>query len=161
MIDFFNENDERAISEIMIDNFLMESENIKSIPDAIENVVKIIERKGYKVKYASPGYVDSRFKGDRNKDGILNGKFVTSGRIIFEKDYKFATTPEGWKWKVLENGNKALYVHQVSKHSDGNTEKELRDWYNTYMKGIKNWANSLPKMGESDEVKKEDENFKS
>lgn len=136
------------------------SDNIQSIPDKIEPAVKKLENKGYRVKYASPGHSNTHFSNDQNKDGVINGKLVGTGRIIFEKDYHFENSPEGWSWKVLSNGFKALYVKPLSYNPDsGKSAKEaFLEWQSKYMSELNKWIEQLPHMG-SDKDGKPDENF--
>ena len=162
---------ERTVDMINTDNivdnmfleFFGESSNggDDKVPDKIEPVVKTIESKGYQVKYASPGYHHTRFDNDRNKDGVINDKLVTTGRIIFSRNYKFKNTPEGWEWKVLENGVKALYVKKYTYNEKMGTEKQaFEKWQNRYLNSIKTWAAELPHVSTSDSADtKPDENF--
>lgn len=132
------------------------------IPDKIEPIINEIESKGYKVKYSSPGYSNTRFSNDRDKNGVINAKMVTTGRVIFSRDYKFTTTPKGWEWKVLKNGSKALYVKPYTYNEKMGTEKEaFQKWQKVYMDSLKEWAVKLPQCGTSDDTEHEpDENFK-
>ena len=131
--------------------YLMEAEakkvNTNNIPDEIEPIVKKLEAKGYDVKYASPGYIDGHFKNDANKDGVVNGKMVSTGRVIFARNYRFQTTPDGWGWKALHNGFKALYVKPRSNDYDDNTDYNVIEWHNKCIKSLREWADNLPKMG--------------
>ena len=140
------------------------------IPDDIRAVVDILQQKGYRVDKASPGYSDTRFKNDRNKDGIINGKMVSTAKVTFEKDYKFPNTPKGWYWKVLpSNGFKALYVKPYTYDPKGkNADDAIEKWRNFYIKSLKEWAEGLPTMGNENVDKflnknpeEEDRNFKS
>lgn len=135
-------------------------ENDNNIPDEIEPIVKIIEDKGYDVKYASPGYVDGHFKGDRNKDGVVNGKMVSTGRVIFARNYRFGKTPEGWGWKALHNGFKALYVKPHSENPDIPNEANVIKWHNDCLRNLRKWAEELPEMGTlKDSDLEEDKHF--
>lgn len=154
-------NDDMDCVEDLMYEFFGESSNggDKRIPDLIEPVVHQIESKGYKVKYASPGHANTRFDNDRNKDGVINSKIVTTGRIIFERDYKFKSTPQGWEWKVLENGSKALYVKPYTYNEKiGSPEEAFEKWQTFYMDSIKDWAVKLPQIGTKDDSAP-DENF--
>ena len=97
-------------------------ENDSNIPDEIEGYVTRLKIKGYNVEYASPGYAKTRFDNDQNKDGIINGKMVSTGRIIFSKNYHFDKTPEGWTWKILHNGAKGLYVKPFNYDYNSNSD---------------------------------------
>lgn len=145
-------NTDNIVEDMMME-FFGESSNggNDDVPDKIEPVVQMIESKGYQVKYASPGYSHTRFDNDRNKDGVINNKLVTTGRIIFSRNYEFKTTPDGWEWKVLDNGAKALYVKQYTYNKKmGNETEAFEKWQNHYMASIKKWAANLPNVGTSD-----------
>lgn len=129
------------------------------IPDLIEPIVKQLESKGYQVKYASPGHTNTRFDNDQNKDGVINAKMRSTARIIFSRDYRFKTTPQGWEWKVLENGSKALYVKPYTYNEKmGSKEEAFKKWQTFYIDNMKSWVTDLPKAG-SDAKSKPDVNF--
>ena len=119
------------------------------IPDQIEGAVSILEGKGYKVKYSSPGYTNTKFNNDKNKDGVVNNKLTSTGRIIFSRDYKFTSTPKGWEWRALQNGVKALYVKPITYNLDKepDTEKAFQKWKGQYMEALNKWATALPQCG--------------
>ena len=126
-------------------------------PDPIKHIVLDLEGKGYRVKYSSPGYMDSHFKRDKNNDGVINGKTASSARIVFSKNYRFNTTPKYWEWKVMDNGFKALYVKPMSENDDPN---QLSKWKEKYMQSLETWVKNLPMAGAAkDEESKPDENF--
>lgn len=131
------------------------------VPDEIEAIVNTLENKGYQVKYASPGYKNTRFNNDRDKNGVVNGKFVGTARVIFSRKYNFPNTPKGWTWKVLQNDVKALYVKPFTYNEDkGNESKEFDRWHKNYMDALREWAAALPIAGKLDSEKTEpDENF--
>ena len=127
-------------------------------PDPIKHIVLDLEGKGYRVKYSSPGYMDSHFKRDKNNDGVINGKTASSARIVFSKNYRFNTTPKYWEWKVMENGFKALYVKPMSETDDPN---QMSKWKEKYMQSLETWVKNLPMAGsaDKDDDAKPDENF--
>ena len=130
------------------------------IPDVIEPAIKILESKGYKVKYASPGYVNTRFDNDRNKDGVINGKHQTTGRIVFSRNYNFPNTPDKWTWKVLNNNSKALYVKPYSyTGAEGKEDEAFIKWQTAYIDSLTTWAKALPNAGEDKKDTAPDENF--
>lgn len=131
---------------------------IKKVPDKIEEVVKILERKGYKVKYSSPGYSNSSFKNDRNKDGIISGKFVSTAKLIFDEDYTFHSLPKKWEFKYVDDGNKALYVKPLTYNKDkGSPKEEYNKWRESYMYELKKWVNELPYKDKIDKDEKVEE----
>ena len=135
--------------------FMYLESNDPDINDAIEPIVKRLEAKGYKVKYASPGYDNTRFSNDRDKDGVVNGKMVGTAKIIFEKNYKFKTTPDGWEWKILpSNGFKALYVapYSFNKKKYKSEEEARKQWREFYLSNIKTWVTQLPEQGSDEEA---------
>lgn len=128
------------------------------IPDLIEPIVKILEDKGYMVKYSSPGHLNTNFKNDLNNDKVVNGKFNSTARVIFKDDYEFQTTPQGWVWKVLSNGDKALYVkpYSYNEESQGtNKESIFSKWQVFYLGNLKEWAENLPEKGKATKEEKE------
>jgi len=142
-----------SMLDAMIYNLFGESseEGDPKVPDLIESAVKILEDKGYDVKYASPGYVDTRFSNDRDKDGVINGKHATTGRIIFARDYSFNETPKFWEWKVLSNKSKALYVKPYSYNGpQGKEDENFKKWQAAYIDSVASWAKGLPKVGEKE-----------
>jgi hypothetical protein len=153
-----------SLTDKLFESFFGESSagGDERIPDKIEPIVHAIESKGYKVKYASPGYTNTRFDNDRNKDGVINAKMVTTGRIIFSRNYKFPKTPKGWEWKVLENGSKALYVKPFTYNEKMGSKKEaFQKWQKFYIDSITEWSAELPECGTVDETPhEEDNNFK-
>lgn len=136
-----------------------ESDNDTDIPDLIEPIVKELESKGYQVKYASPGHINTRFNNDRNKDGVINSKMTSTARVIFSRDYRFKATPQGWEWRILHNNSKALYVKPYTFNEKmGNAEEAFKKWQTFYITNLKTWAAELPKVG-SDAKTSPDTNF--
>lgn len=150
-----------SLAEKFYSMYLERDDNDDLIPDKIENAVKILNSKGYKVKFSSPGYNNTNFKNDKNDDNITYGKFVSTARVIFARDYHFNNTPQGWKWKVLENGAKALYVNPKSFDYKNGKSAEFEKWRDSYIRSLESWAQLLPEAGSDAEPKKEDEHFKS
>ena len=150
MYEFFGETTPKSDADILFEKYFGEaskSEDIECVPDKIEPMVKKLENKKYRVKYASPGHANTKFDNDKNKDGVINGKMVSTGRIIFERDYHFDGTPEGWEWKTLSNGFKALYVKPFSYNgSDGKENEAFHKWQNDYLSNLNKWIESLPMM---------------
>lgn len=138
--------------------FMMEGDD-PEVNDVIEPIVKKLESKGYNVKYSSPGYDNTRFSNDRDKDGIINGKLVSTAKIVFGRNYRFETTPQGWEWKVLASGDKALYVKALTYNKKQGTEKEaFEKWQQYYLSTIRDWVVKLPKAG-TDNDQAPDTNF--
>lgn len=132
----------------------------KDVPDLIEPIIDQLEKKGYQVKYSSPGYPDSTFKNDRDKDGVVNSKLTSTARVIFSRNYKFSKTPQGWEWKILHNGTKALYVKPYTYNEKWGTGKTAqKKWQIYYIDSLKTWVASLPNVGEEDKNSEPDENF--
>lgn len=150
MYEFFGETTPKSDADILFEKYFGEaskSEDIECVPDKIEPMVKKLENKKYRVKYASPGHANTKFDNDKNKDGVINGKMVSTGRIIFERDYHFDGTPDGWEWKTLSNGFKALYVKPFSYNgNDGKENEAFHKWQNDYLSNLNKWIESLPMM---------------
>ena len=146
------ENVMMDLNEIYFEEKVSDS---NKIPDDIESAIDTLEEKGYDVKYSSAGYSNTRFDNDRNKDGVINDKLVSTARVIFSRDYSFKTTPEGWEWRVLDNGSKALYVKPFTYNDKYGSEREaFEKWRRSYLQNLRSWANDLPNVSED---KKEEE----
>lgn len=131
-----------------------------NVNDEIEPVVKALEKKGYNVKYSSPGYDETRFDNDRNDDGVINSKLVSTARIIFDSNHNFKVTPQCWEWKILKNGSKALYVKPYSYNPKAGTKKEaFIKWKERYMANLRSWVVDLPKAGTETKSAPADTNF--
>lgn len=142
--------DTNYIVNDMISKYFGESsnDNIKCVSDDIEDCVKMLENKDYRVKYASPGHDNTKFSNDANKDGVINNKLVSTARVIFNKDYGFDTTPKGWEWKILSNGSKALYVRPFTYNKKyGSQSEAFNKWKIFYIGSLRDWIKNLPMMG--------------
>lgn len=150
MYEFFGDTEPKSDADILFEKFFGEAsmnDDVKSVPDDIEPMVKKLENKNYRVKYASPGHENTTFDNDKNGDGIVNGKLVSTGRIIFERDYHFEGTPKGWEWKVLSNGFKALYVKPFTYNKDdGSADAAFSKWKSDYLRNLEDWIDDLPMM---------------
>lgn len=150
MYEFFGDTTPKSDADILFEKYFSEaskSEDIKCVPDKIEPMVKKLENKKYRVKYASPGHSNTIFDNDKNKDGVVTGKLVSTGRIIFERDYHFDGTPDGWQWKRLDNGFRALYVKPFTySETDGHEKEAFRKWQDSYLASLNKWIESLPMM---------------
>lgn len=130
------------------------------IPDSIEPTIKILEGKGYQVKYSSPGWGNTKFKNDKDNDNVVNGKFVSTARIIFSRNYDFPNTPDHWEWRGLDNGAKALYAKPITYQKEKGTEsEEFQNWKKKYLGTLHTWAKNLPEAGKEKKESKPDENF--
>jgi hypothetical protein len=79
---------------------------------------------------------------------------VSTARIIFSRDYKFNKTPQGWEWKVLENGVHALYAKPYTYNEKmGSPEKAFKSWQVFYMSNLRDWIEKLPHAGDADKDK--------
>lgn len=151
-----------SMVEYMMEQFFLESSKNgdTKVPDGIENVVNILESKGYQVKYASPGHMNTTFQNDRNRDKVVNGKLTTTARVVFSRNYNFPNTPKWWEWKALHNGVKALYVKPYTFNGTEGTEKEeFSRWKDNYLNTLETWAKALPKASDDDAKTKADKHF--
>ena len=117
----------------------------------IEPIVNMLNKKGYKVKYASPGHPGIRKKGDRDKDGVYYGKFYSDARIMFDSEYHFPPAPEGWHWRVVDN---CSYLDVTPVDPKDKSQSDPNKWKDNYMKSLKDYVDSLP--DEKDSTSEED-----
>jgi len=142
-----------------VDNFFRvlfeNTPDILKTPDRLKTIVETLEQKGYYVKYSSPGYNDTTFKSDRNDDQIVNGQFISTARIIFAGDYDFKSTPEGWVWKRLNEGNIGLYSKPKYFNKNTNPHDDPKTKYKQYidecLKELQYWVDELPANDTNDD----------
>lgn len=117
------------------------SESSVKTPIEMSKIVDKLDSKGYKVKYASPGHLNTRFKNDRNKDLIINGKLTSTARVIFKNIEKKIEPPYLWEFKVLD-GCTGLYVkpYSYSEEYQGSPEEAFKKWQEEYMNSLDQWA---------------------
>jgi hypothetical protein len=110
-------------------------------PDEMKRIVEHLESKGYKVKYASPGHLNTKFKNDRNGDRISNSKMVSTARIIFKNPELKIEPPYLWELKIMDDCT-GLYVkpYTYNEASQGSKDEAFIKWKENYMKSLDEWA---------------------
>lgn len=121
----------------------------------IAPIVETFNKKGYKVKYASPGHKHLRKKEDQEPDGVFKGKLYSDARVVFEEKYSFPKAPKYWTWKDVDNCSYLDIVEEDYKESDGTPDEVFSKWKSAYMDSLKEFANNLKENGSSceEEVK--------
>ena len=112
----------------------------RNIAAEIKPIVEIFNKKGYKVKYASPGYVDERKKNDRDKDGVYYGKTYSTARIMFDGPYTLPTPPEGWHVREVDG---YTYLDVNPKNADKPSDKELQEIHDETLASLQKFAEDL------------------
>ena len=137
-------NDNKA--EVKKESVYYSEASKKDISIEMKDIVDVLNKKGYKTKYSSPGYINERFKRDGYRNGILNGDLYTSARVVFIKDYKIGAPP-GWKTNHFKDEHDGMGIYPVPqnyKYKDGEPNDAFEDWKENYMATLKEWVNNLP-----------------
>lgn len=112
----------------------------RNISEEIKPIVDIFNKKGYKVKYASPGYVDERKKNDRDKDGVYYGKTYSTARIMFDGPYTLPTPPEGWHIREVDG---CTYLDVNPKNVDKPDREDLQEIHDELLASLQKFAEDL------------------
>lgn len=132
-----------------VDEYLITEE--KSMEPEIKPIVEKLNKKGYHVKYSSPGHENLRKKEDKNKDGEFYGRLYSDARIMFDDDYAFPKAPEYWRWKKVDGKD---YLDIIPKSTDdvkGNEKSEFTKWKKAYMNSLRDWVDNLPEKNSSND----------
>lgn len=115
-----------------------------NMEDEIKPLVEELERKGYQVKYASPGHRHLRKKEDREPDGVYYDKLYSDARVMFDKKYSFSETPKYWHWRDVD-GCSYLDITPLSynKDKDGSPDEAFAKWKENYMNSLKTFVKNL------------------
>lgn len=113
--------------------------------DEIAPIVKTLNEKGYKVKYANPGHLNFISKHDGKDDGVKNNKLYSDAHIQFNGSFGIKA-PTNWTFRSTKDGD---YLDVKEPVYDGNRTKsslkEARAKYKReYMASLKKWADALP-----------------
>ena len=137
------------ITSISDETYFDEAANME---DEIKPIVAEFERKGYQVKYASPGHRKLRKKEDKEPDGVFYGKLYSDARVMFDKKYDFPEAPKEWKWRLVD-GCSYLDVKERSYSDNSITPDEaFSEWKKDYMNSLKEFVKSLKPIKEEKEV---------
>lgn len=143
-----------SITDDLYENLFAES-SVKT-PIEMSKIVDKLDSKGYKVKYASPGYLNTRFKNDRDKNIIINGKLTSTARVIFKDRELKVEAPDLWEFKVLEDCT-ALYVkpYSYSEEFQGTPDEAFSKWQEEYMNSLDRWASKRDNINGKNTIKQQ------
>ena len=125
-----------------------------NIGEKMRPIISLLNTKGYRTKYSSPGYYKERRKEDRNKDGVYNGKLYTTARIMFEEPYKFPEAPKYWKFRQVD-GVDYLDVEEkwFNPENEADPDKAWSEWQDKYLDSMMKWVEALDYKTDSDNGK--------
>ena len=115
----------------------------KDMEAEIAPIVDMLEEKGYRVKYASPGHSKLCKKEDKEPDGVYKGKIYSDARIMFEEKYDFSGCPEGWHWREVDGCSYLDINEKTYDEKDGTPNEAFDKWKKSYMNSLKNWVSDL------------------
>ena len=115
-------------------------EGKRNISPEIKPIVDIFNKKGYKVKYASPGYSSERKKNDRDKDGVYYGKTYSTARVMFDGPYSLPTAPDGWHIREVDG---CTYLDVNPKSANKPSDKDLQERHDELLASLQKYAEDL------------------
>ena len=139
---------QESVSDALADLVLTEAAKME---DEIKGIVNTFNSKGYTVKYASPGHYNLRKKEDREPDGVYYSKLYTDARVMFTENFSLSKhkAPKHWKWREVE-GCDYLDADEIRyNEKDGTPNEVFKKFKSEAMTSLREFANSLPKRGES------------
>lgn len=115
----------------------------------MKGIVKVLNEKGYKVKYSCAGHPASPKKEDRDKNNVYYGKLYSTARLVFDEKFKFQDSPKGWHFNpVTEKNNPprtSLYVDEITyDDKKGSGNQAFLSWKNKYMSALRTWVSQIP-----------------
>ena len=115
----------------------------------MKGIVKILNEKGYKVKYSCGGHPASPKKEDRDRNNVYYNKLYTTARIVFDGKYKFQVAPKGWHFNPTTEKNTpprtSLYADEVTYNDKrGSGNQAFLAWKNKYMSALRTWVSQIP-----------------
>ena len=147
----FKSNDNSIIYNTVTESVNDAYEEAANMEDEIKPIVAELERKGYQVKYASPGHKKLRKKEDKEPDGVFYGKLYSDARIMFDKKYDFPEAPKEWKWRLVD-GCSYLDVNERSYSDNSITPDEaFNEWKKDYMNSLREFVKNLKPLKEEKE----------
>ena len=114
-----------------------------NMDDEIKPIVEALEKKGYMVKYASPGHKDLRKKEDAEPDGVYYGKLYSDARIMFDDVYDFGGCPKYWHWRDVDNCSYLDISPFSYDEKDGTPDEAFKKWKDNYMNSLKEFVKEL------------------
>lgn len=115
----------------------------------MKGIVKILNEKGYKVKYSCGGHPASPKKEDRDRNNVYYNKLYTTARIVFDGKYKFQVAPKGWHFNPTTEKNNpprtSLYADEITYNDKrGSGNQAFLAWKNKYMSALRTWVSQIP-----------------
>lgn len=120
----------------------------REMEDEIKPIVETLNKKGYKVKYASPGHKNLRKKEDKEPDGVYYNKLYSDARIMFDDKYKFPEAPKYWHWREVDGCSYLDITPKEYDNKDKTPDNAFNNWKNAYMNSLKNFVDNLPEKGD-------------
>lgn len=137
-----------TLESVEMDDSYFEAANVG---EKMRPIIALLNTKGYRTKYSSPGYHKERRKEDVNKDGVYNGKLYTTGRIMFEEPYKFPPAPKYWKFRQVD-GKDYLDVEEkwFNPKGEKNPDEAWTEWQEKYLASMMKWVKDLDYKTDAD-----------
>ena len=143
----FVDNQRKKLTRLFNSKTVTEAANME---DEIRPIVSNLNKKGYKVKYSSPGHIKLRKKEDKEPDGVYKGKLYSDARIMFDGKYKLPDAPKYWYFRNVD-GCDYLDIEPITYNDkDGTPDEAFAKWKDNYMASLKDWVNNLKDASNSE-----------
>lgn len=143
----FIDHQRKKLTRLFNSKTVTEAANME---DEIRPIVSTLNKKGYKVKYSSPGHIKLRKKEDKEPDGVYRGKLYSDARIMFDGKYKLPDAPKYWYFRNVDDCDYLDIEPITYNDKDGTPDEAFAKWKDSYMASLKDWVNNLKDASNSE-----------
>ena len=121
----------------------------KEMEEEIKHIVDTLNKKGYTVKYASPGHKNLKKKEDVDSDKVYYDRLYSDARIMFDDLYEMGDAPKYWYFRVVDGCTYLdITPFKYDKDSKDSPDKAFEKWKVNYMNSLKTYVEELPNVTE-------------
>ena len=121
----------------------------REMEEEIKPIVDILNKKGYTVKYASPGHKNLKKKEDVDSDKVYYDRLYSDARIMFDNLYEMGDAPKYWYFRVVDGCTYLdITPFKYNKDSKDSPDKAFEKWKVNYMNSLKTYVEELPNVTE-------------
>lgn len=121
----------------------------REMEEEIKPIVDTLNKKGYTVKYASPGHKNLKKKEDVDSDKVYYDRLYSDARIMFDNLYEMGDAPKYWYFRVVDGCTYLdITPFKYDKDSKDSPDKAFEKWKVNYMNSLKTYVEELPNVTE-------------
>lgn len=138
------EDEKKKLEMESVYGFTLES---REMEEEIKPIVDTLNKKGYTVKYASPGHKNLKKKEDVDSDKVYYDRLYSDARIMFDNLYEMGDAPKYWYFRVVDGCTYLdITPFKYDKEGKDSPDKAFDKWKVNYMNSLKNYVEELPNV---------------